>query len=159
MQIAKHRVVTIDYTLTDDAGTVIDSSRGSEPLAYVHGIGSLISGLESALEGQTAGASLKVRVAPEQGYGTRDERLVQSVPREAFEGDELEVGMRFRAHTPDGEMVFTVVDVLGESVTVDGNHPLAGVPLNFAVKVVAVRDATAEEMSHGHVHGDHGHAH
>lgn len=157
MKIAKHTVVTIDYTLTDDAGTVIDSSRGQAPLAYLHGLGNLIPGLESALEGQMAGASLQVRVEPEQGYGVRDQRLVQAVPREAFEGDELEAGMRFRARTADGEMVFTVVEVGREEVTVDGNHPLAGVPLNFDVKVVGVRAATAEELDHGHVHDGHTH--
>ncbi len=157
MKIAKHTVVTIDYTLTDDAGTVIDSSRGQAPLAYLHGLGNLIPGLESALEGQTAGASLQVRVEPEQGYGVRDQRLVQAVPREAFEGDELEAGMRFRARTADGEMVFMVVEVGREEVTVDGNHPLAGVPLNFDVKVVGVRAATAEELDHGHVHDGHTH--
>ena len=157
MKIAKHTVVTIDYTLTDDAGTVIASSRGQAPLAYLHGLGNLIPGLESALEGQTAGASLQVRVEPEQGYGVRDQRLVQAVPREAFEGDELEAGMRFRARTADGEMVFMVVEVGREEVTVDGNHPLAGVPLNFDVKVVGVRAATAEELDHGHVHDGHTH--
>ncbi|MBL8057998.1 MAG: peptidylprolyl isomerase, partial [Anaerolineales bacterium] len=144
-------------TLTDDAGTVIDSSNGQAPLAYLHGVGNLIPGLENALEGQAAGAALQVRVEPEHGYGVRDERLVQAVPREAFEGGEIEVGMRFRARTDDGEMVFTVVEVGRDKVTVDGNHPLAGVPLNFAVTVVGVRDATAEELSHGHVHDGHTH--
>lgn len=157
MLIAKNTVVTIDYTLTDDAGTVIDSSSGQAPLAYLHGVGNLIPGLESALEGQAAGAALQVRVEPEHGYGVRDERLVQAVPREAFEGGEIEVGMRFRARTDDGEMVFTVMEVGRDKVTVDGNHPLAGVPLNFAVTVVGVRDATTEELSHGHVHDGHTH--
>lgn len=157
MHIAKHKVVTIDYTLTDDAGTVIDSSQGGDPLAYIHGIGSLIPGLESALEGQAAGAALQVRVAPEQGYGMRDERLRQEVTRDMFEGHTVEVGMRFRAQFGGAEHIFTVMSVERESVTVDGNHPLAGVPLNFAVTVKDVRDATEEELSHGHVHDGHAH--
>ncbi len=157
MQIAKHKVVTIDYTLTDDAGTVIDSSQGGDPLAYIHGIGSLIPGLENALDGQAVGAALQVRVAPEQGYGVRDERLRQEVTRDMFEGHTVEVGMRFRAQFGDAEHIFTVVSIERESITVDGNHPLAGVPLNFAVTIKDVRDATDEELSHGHVHGPHGH--
>jgi FKBP-type peptidyl-prolyl cis-trans isomerase SlyD len=157
MQVAKHKVVTIDYTLTDDEGTVIDTSRGAEPLAYLHGTGSLIPGLESVLEGKASGESFKVSVAPEEGYGLRDERLKQVVSRDMFEGQEVEMGMRFRAQFGGAEHVFTVVGVQDDVVTVDGNHPLAGVPLNFDVTVVTVREATAEELSHGHVHGPHGH--
>jgi FKBP-type peptidyl-prolyl cis-trans isomerase SlyD len=157
MQIAKHKVVTIDYTLTNDAGAVIDTSKGAEPLAYIHGVGSLIPGLESALEGRSPGESLQVKVAPEDGYGQRDDALTQVVTREMFEGEALEVGMRFRARTDEGEHIFTVMEVQDETVTIDGNHPLAGMPLNFDVSIVDVRDATAEELDHGHVHGPHGH--
>jgi FKBP-type peptidyl-prolyl cis-trans isomerase SlyD len=161
MRITRHKVVTIDYTLTDNGGTVLDSSEGAEPLAYIHGIGNLISGLEEALEGLAAGDSLQVTVSPEKGYGDRRDDLRQVVPRDRFETDEgIEIGMMFHTPTSDGGMqVVRVVEVSPQSVTVDGNHPLAGVTLNFAVTVTGVRDATAEEIDHGHVHGDGGHHH
>lgn len=161
MLIARNKVVRIDYTLTDDQNNVIDSSTGGEPLAYLHGAGNIIPGLESALEGKKAGESLNVRVAPAEAYGERDDRLTQMVPREMFEDNhEIQVGMQFHSGDADGNVtVVTVVEVTTESVTVDANHPLAGVPLNFAVTVVDVRDATPEELSHGHVHGAGGHHH
>ena len=161
MQITSQKVATIDYTLTDDQGTLIDSSKGGEPLAYIHGIGNLIPGLEEALEGKSAGDELSVSIQPDQAYGKRDEELLQAVPRTHFDGvDELQVGMQFRASSEDGdERVVTVVEVGDEQVTVDGNHPLAGQILNFEVKIVEVRDATQEELDHGHVHGPGGHNH
>ncbi len=160
MQVAKDKVVSINYTLTDDQGTLLDSSKGREPLAYLHGAGNIIPGLEQALEGKSAGENLTVRVPPEEGYGERDDRLQQEVPREMFEGvDRVEPGMQFQAQTPAGTQIVTVRQVSDESVTVDANHPLAGVALNFEVDVVEVRDATDEELSHGHVHGPEGHAH
>ena len=159
MQIAKDTVVAIDYTLTDDAGTVIDSSRGSEPLAYLHGVGQIIPGLERALEGKAAGDAFQVNIAPADGYGERDDQLQQVVNREMFEGHAVEVGMQFLAHMAGAQHVFTVVGVEGDDVTVDGNHPLAGMALNFDVTVVSVRAATAEELTHGHAHGGDGHEH
>lgn len=159
MQISKHKVVTIDYTLTDDDGSVIDSSEGAEPLAYIQGSGQIIRGLESALEGRGAGESLNVKIAPEEAYGTRDESLVRDVPRKLFDAAEINPGMQFFTQSEQGRQVFTVVDVSDSSVRLDGNHPLAGVNLNFAVTVVGVRDATAEELDHGHVHGPGGHHH
>ncbi len=161
MQIASQKVATIDYTLTDDQGTELDSSKDGEPLAYIQGIGNLIPGLEEALEGKSAGDELSVSIQPEQAYGKRDEELLQTVPRAHFEGvDELQVGMQFRASSGDGEeRVVTVVEIGDEQVTVDGNHPLAGQILNFEVKIVEVRDATQEELDHGHVHGPGGHHH
>ncbi len=160
MQIAKNAVVTIDYTLTDEAGEVVDTSQGREPLSYIQGTGSIIPGLESALEGKAAGDSLEVSIPPEQAYGPRQDALVVQVPRERFESaDEVKPGMQFQTQTESGVQVITVVAVDGENVTVDANHPLAGATLNFAVSVVGVRDATAEELEHGHVHeaGAHGH--
>jgi FKBP-type peptidyl-prolyl cis-trans isomerase SlyD len=161
MQIANNTVVTIDYTLTDDDGTVLDSSSGSEPLAYIHGQGNIIPGLEEALEGLSEGDAVDVTVLPEKGYGERSEDLLQVVPRDRFEtDDEIEVGMMFHTPSSDGGMrVVRVVEVSPEQVTIDGNHPLAGVTLNFSVRIAGVREATAEELDHGHVHGPGGHHH
>lgn len=160
MQVAQHKVVTIDYTLTDDQGAVIDSSKGGDPLAYIHGMNNIIPGLENALLGKQAGDSLQVKIAPKEGYGERDDAMQQEVPREMFEnGQDIQVGMQF--HASDGERmhVVTVVGVSDSHITVDGNHPLAGQNLNFDVTVVEVRDASAEELDHGHVHGPGGHNH
>lgn len=160
MQIAKDLVANIEYTLTDDAGNVIDSSVGGEPLAYLHGAGNIIPGLEDALEGKQAGDSFKVSIAPADGYGEKNEGLMQVVPKEMFQGvDNIEVGMQFHAQTDHGMQVITVAAVDGDNITVDGNHPLAGQNLNFDVKVIEVRAASAEELDHGHVHGAGGHHH
>jgi FKBP-type peptidyl-prolyl cis-trans isomerase SlyD len=159
MQIANQTVVTIDYTLTDDQGDVLDSSRGQEPLIYIHGSGNIIPGLESALAGKSTGDSLKVTIAPVDGYGEHDADLVQAVPRSRFPGETIELGMRFHAQGSDGTQVVTVVAVDETNVTVDANHPLAGMTLAFDVQVLDVRDATAEELEHGHVHGKGGHQH
>jgi len=154
MAIAKDKVVSIDYTLKGNEGQVLDSSQGRSPLEYLHGAGNIIPGLEQALEGKNAGEEVAVTIPPEQAYGSRDERLVQQVPRTAFQGaPNLEPGMQFQANTNMGPRLLTVLDVNPEQVTVDANHPLAGVTLNFDVKVVDVRDATQDELSHGHAHG------
>jgi FKBP-type peptidyl-prolyl cis-trans isomerase SlyD len=160
MQIAAHKVVTIDYTLRDDAGNIIDQSDGGE-FAYLHGAHNIIPGLEKALTGRSPGDELTVSIAPEEGYGVRDESRVDVVPRSAFPRDTvIEVGMQFQAQGPQGQaFLITVSEVEGDDITVDGNHPLAGVGLSFEVTVVDVRDATAEELRHGHVHGPGGHAH
>lgn len=160
MKIAHEKVVSIHYTLTSSEGTVLDSSSGSQPLAYLHGFGNIIPGLESALEGKTTGDKLSVTVEPEQGYGSRDERLVQAVPRSAFQGvDDIAPGMQFQAQGPQGTRLVVVTQVAEDVVTVDANHPLAGQTLHFDVEVSEVRDATAEELEHGHVHGPGGHHH
>ncbi len=160
MQISPNKVVSIHYTLKNDAGDVLDSSAGREPLAYLHGAGNIVAGLENALEGKASGDKLNVRVAPEEGYGPRHDALVQDVPRDAFQGvDDIQPGMQFHAQGPSGPMVVTVVKTGDDSVTVDGNHPLAGETLHFDVEVADVRDATEEEQEHGHVHGAHGHHH
>lgn len=160
MQIAERCVALFHYTLTNDAGEVLDSSEGREPLAYLHGAGNIVPGLETAMAGRSAGDAFKVDVAPEQGYGTRHQELVQVVPREAFRGVEaVEVGMQFQAQTPQGALAVTVTEVGADTVTVDGNHPLAGETLHFAIEVTEVREASAEELQHGHVHGPGGHQH
>ena len=158
MQVAANAVVAFDYVLTAPDGKVIDSNEGAGPLAYIHGQGQIIPGLEAALEGRTTGDAFQVTVPPEKAYGVRDSALVQVVSRDMFESvNELEVGMRFRASLEDGEHVFTIVGLDDKQVTIDGNHPLAGTTLKFDVKVVEVRAATVEELDHGHVHGAGGH--
>jgi FKBP-type peptidyl-prolyl cis-trans isomerase SlyD len=159
MQIGKEKVVTIDYTLTDDQGEILDTSQGQEPLTYMHGAGSIIPGLEAALEGKVAGDKLQVKVAPADGYGERDEELVQAIPRNRFPGGDINVGMRFHAQGSAGSQAVTVVAVDDRNVTVDANHPLAGVTLSFDVQVREVRQATEDELKHGHVHGKGGHHH
>ncbi len=160
MEITADRVVLIHYTLKDDQGEVLDSSAGGEPLAYIQGHGNLVPGLEKALEGKADGATLAVSVAPADGYGIRNEALIQRVPKRALQGaGEIKKGLQFQARTEDGMRVFTVTAVIGDMVTLDGNHPLADQTLHFDVEVVQVREATAEELEHGHVHGVGGHHH
>ena len=152
--IGDKAVVSIHYTLTNDEGEVIDSSEGAEPLNYLHGAGNIIPGLENALLGKTTGAKLQVAVSPEEGYGEVQPELLQQVPVAAFEGvDQIEAGMAFEAQDAEGNVRRVVVrSVEGDTVIIDANHPLAGVALNFDVEVVAVRDASEEEIAHGHVH-------
>lgn len=159
MQIAKEKVVSIHYTLKDNKGAVLDSSIGDHPLMYIQGIGSLIPGMEEGLEGKQKGDKLEIKVSPEKGYGIRDERMVQTLPRSAFGTQKVEKGMQFHAGTNQGSQVVTVTEVGRDTVTVDGNHPLAGQELNFSVEVMDVRNATKEELDHGHVHGPGGHHH
>jgi FKBP-type peptidyl-prolyl cis-trans isomerase SlyD len=154
MLISDKKVASIHYTLTNDEGDTIDSSQGAEPLTYLQGSGNVIPGLENALVGKQAGDTLEVSIAPEDGYGPVQPELVQQVPRDAFDGvEQVSVGMRFEAQTATGPISVVVAAVEGDQVTVDGNHPLAGKNLNFAVEVVEVREATEEELQHGHVHG------
>ena len=154
MQISENTVASIDYKLTDADGQVLDTSEGREPLTYLHGAGNLIPGLESALEGNAPGDTVSVTIDPAEGYGERDENLIQQVPKAAFEGvDQVEAGMRFQATDEQGQgRIVTVTDVADDQVTVDANHPLAGQALNFEVNVVEVREASEEEIEHGHAH-------
>ncbi|MFP4606733.1 FKBP-type peptidyl-prolyl cis-trans isomerase [Thiohalospira sp.] len=158
--VQSQKVVTIDYTLTDDNSEVIDESTGGQ-FAYLHGSSNIIPGLEDALVGKEPGEQVQVTLAPDDAYGARDDQLLQSVPRDMFpEGAEVAVGNRFQAQGPDGDtIVLTVTNVGDEEVEVDANHPLAGETLHFDVKVVDIRDASAEELEHGHVHGPEGHEH
>ncbi len=160
MQIEDRRVASFHYTLTNDGGDVIDSSREREPLAYLHGAGNIVPGLEKAMAGRQAGDTFKVEVKPQEGYGPRHDELVQTVPMKAFQGvPEVKPGMQFQANGPQGPMLVTVKAVDGDEVSIDGNHPLAGQNLHFDVEVTEVREATEEELTHGHVHGEGGHQH
>jgi len=160
MQIANNKVVSIHYKLTNDDGDILDSSEGQEPLAYLHGLGNIIPGLENALNGRAVGDKFSVTVAPADGYGERDNEMVQSVPKSAFQGvDQILPGMQFQAQSPEGMQLVTVIDVDGDEVILDGNHPMAGITLTFDVEVTEIRDATDEELEHGHVHGPGGHHH
>ena len=159
MQIARNMVVSIDYTLTNDASEVLDTSRDAEPLSYIHGRGQIISGLEGALDGRVAGDSFQVRLEARDAYGERDPKRVMTATRSQFGGEEPEVGRQVRTDGPDGGDVLRIVAIENDVVTLDGNHPLAGVALTFAVTVVGVRPATKQELSHGHAHGSGGHDH
>ncbi|WP_269523906.1 FKBP-type peptidyl-prolyl cis-trans isomerase [Coraliomargarita parva] len=153
MEIKEGTVVAMDYSLKDDAGVVIDQSQPGQPLTYLHGHRNIIPGLESALEGKIKGDSVEVRVEPSEGYGEFNPSLEQVVPRERFQGvEDLQVGMQFQANTDQGPVSVRITKVEGEDVTVDGNHPLAGKHLNFAVTIQDVREAKPEELAHGHVH-------
>ena len=160
MQIEDQKVVTLHYTLTDNEGRVIDKSDDGS-FAYLHGAKNIIPGLENALSGKSAGEELNVSVLPEEAYGVRDDSMLQQIPKNMFEDtSQIAVGTQFHAQGPNGEMlVVTVMEVEEEHVMVDGNHPLAGVELNFDVKIIDVRDASDEEAEHGHVHGPEGHHH
>ncbi len=160
MKIAKHKVVSIDYTLTDPKGEILDQSGKGQPLQYIHGIGNLIPGLEKALEGKGAGDALKAQIPHAEGYGVRDEELVQTLPKDNFgEIKDLREGMELEAESEDGVRIITVIGVTEDEVVVDGNHPLAGVDLTFDVTIIEVRDASPDELSHGHAHGPGGHHH
>ena len=150
--IGDKAVVSMHYTLTNSSGDTIDSSVGGEPMDYLHGAGNIIPGLEQALTGKTAGDKLEVTVNPEDGYGEKNPQMVQTLDRSLFQGvDKVEVGMKFQAQSPDGAtQALVVTGVDGEDVTIDANHPLAGETLHFDVEIVSVRDATEDELAHGH---------
>lgn len=155
MQVANKLAVSIHYTLTNSAGKQLDSSIGAEPLVYLHGEGNIIPGLELGLVGKTAGDKFNVTVPAAQGYGEYDAERVQTIPRSMFEGiDEIELGMMFEADVSHGPGIVTVTNIDGDDITIDGNHPLAGEDLTFDVEVLEVRLATADELAHGHVHGE-----
>lgn len=160
MSIAQDQVVSIHYTLRNDAGDVLDKSADGAPLSYLHGHGNLIPGLERELAGKNTGDKLQVKIPPADGYGEYDKDLVQRVPRRALKGvPNVKVGMRLHAQTEHGAREVTVTQLTGDLVTLDGNHPLAGQSLNFEVEVADIRAATAEELEHGHVHEPGGHHH
>ena len=153
MKIENNKVVTFDYTLKNDAGEVIDTSEGAEPMLYLHGADNIVEGLEDAMVGAKVGDNLQVRVEPGKGYGIYDEGLVQTVPREMFEGvEQIEVGMTFQAETDTGIQVVSVSAIDDAHITVNGNHPLANETLHFDVTITDIRDATDDEKEHGHVH-------
>jgi len=161
MTIENNKVASIDYTLTNDAGETLDTSIGKEPLNYIQGHQNIIPGLEKALEGKSAGEKLTVTVPPEEAYGTSSPASIQTVSKEVFQGvDNIDVGMQFQAQGEGGQpIIVTVTNVEDDQVTIDGNHPLANQTLTFDVEIKEVRDATEEELEHGHVHGIGGHQH
>ncbi|NVJ51357.1 MAG: peptidylprolyl isomerase [Gammaproteobacteria bacterium] len=160
MTITKDKVVSMHYTVKNAAGDVIDSSEGRDPLLYMQGHRNIIPGLESALEGKGQGDKVEAVIEPQEAYGEVVAELIQQVPRSAFEGVEtLEVGMNFQAQSEQGPVNVVITEVADETVTVDGNHPLAGQTLHFNVEVVEIRDASEEEIAHGHAHGAGGHQH
>jgi FKBP-type peptidyl-prolyl cis-trans isomerase SlyD len=158
MTITKNSVVLFDYTLTDDDKEIIDSSKDGGPLAYLHGEGQIVKGLEKVMEGKKAGDSFSVTVSPEEAYGMPDPAKIAVVSADQIEGGEdLEEGMQLEASNDEGEQIVVVSKIEGDKVTLDGNHPLAGMTLHFDITVREVRAATAEEIAHGHVHGPGGH--
>lgn len=161
MTIENNKVVTLEFTVKNaETNEVIESSEGGEPLLYLHGFNNLVPGLEKELAGKQVGDKYDVTVSPAEGYGIRDESLVQEVPKEAFQGVEnIEVGMAFTADGPQGPVVVEVTKIEGETVTIDANHPLADVTLGFSGEIKDIREASKEEIDHGHVHGPGGHHH
>ncbi|QBY05066.1 peptidylprolyl isomerase [Thalassotalea sp. HSM 43] len=160
MKIANNKVVNMHYAVMDKDENLIDSSYDHKPLAFIHGSGFLIPGLESALEGKQVGDSFIVDIAAEDAYGERHDGLVQTVPKALFASiDDLDVGMQLRAQTDQGEQTVIVIGMDEEEITVDGNHPLAGMDLKFDVEIIEVRDASEDELAHGHVHGEGGCGH
>ncbi len=155
MKIGKNKVATFDYTLSSESGEILDSSKEAGSLPYMHGIGSLIRGLESAMEGRSPGDSFSVSVLPAEGYGEWDETLLDVVPRSAIDGiGNLEVGHRIQVKDHDGARTASVTKIEDDRVTLDGNHPMVGMTLNFDINIVDVRDATKEELEHGHLMGE-----
>ena len=162
MKIEEKKVVSFHYTLTSESGETLDSSheRG-EPMLYLHGSSNIIPGLEKALEGREAGENFQVTVPPEEAYGERREANVQRIALKklGIDAKQLKVGMILNLQTNQGPAQVTVLKVGRFNVDVDANHPLSGQPLNFDVEIVEIRDASEEEVEHGHAHGPGGHAH
>ena len=153
-------MVSINYTLKDSEGKVLDTSDGREPLVYLHGIGALIPGLEKELEGKEKGHDVNAVIPPEEGYGQRREDLLKVVSKDGFQGDEeMKVGMQVQLQTEQGPAIAVISGIEENDVTLDLNHPLADMTLHFDVNVVDVREASEEEISHGHVHGEGGQQH
>lgn len=155
MSITQNKVVSMSYTLKNNEGQVLDQANEQQPFMYLHGTQSIVPALENALTGKNVGDTVQIHIPAAQGYGERHAELVQPVPRAAFAGvpaEHLVVGSHLQAQTDEGVRVVTIAAVDAQNITIDGNHPMAGVDLNFDVKVVGVRDASAEEIAHGHVH-------
>jgi len=160
--VKDQKAVGISYTLKNGEGETIDMAPLDDPMWFIQGLGSLLPAVESALDGKAIGDSVTLALSPEEGYGVRDEKMVMEVPREAFPKDlKIEVGMPFmiEAEGDVGASPWIARTFDDEKVSLDGNHPLAGIPLNFEITVAGIRDAEAEELAHGHVHGPGGHHH
>jgi len=160
MKIADKTVASFHYTLNNSLGKMLDGSPDNEPLIYLQGAGNIVPGLERQMLGKSEGDTFDAIVPPEEGYGVPNPALLRVVPKRAFpEGLELEVGMQFGTQTPNGPAAIVIKSIDADSVTVDGNHPLAGETLYFEIEITEVREATLEELQHGHVHGPGGHHH
>jgi FKBP-type peptidyl-prolyl cis-trans isomerase SlyD len=153
MKITKDMVVEMFYTLKNDQGEVVDTNVGHDPMVYLHGHQQIVPGLEEALEGKEKGCKINTTVSPEKGYGNRSEEMVQVVDRQMFGGQDVQPGMQFHAESNGHPILITVAEVNGEEIKIDGNHPLAGENLHFVVEVAGIREASEEEIAHGHVHG------
>lgn len=156
MKIQNDHVVEINYTLKTDGGETIDTSDTGGPLCYLHGKQNIIPGLENALTGKGLNDKISVRVEPKEAYGEREESLIQMIDKSQFPNfDEMTIGQQLQVQTESGHpLIVTVIEKAEEGLTLDGNHPLAGMNLNFDVEVISIREATAEELTHGHVHGE-----
>ena len=153
MKIAKDSAVSIDYVLKDDNGNIVDSSKETSPLEFLCGYDNIIPGLEKVLIGKSAGESFSVSINPEEGYGDYDSTLIQTVKRKQIESDDsIEIGVHFQVDTPEGPMIYTVIKIEGDDITLDGNHPLAGQNLHFEIEIKNVRESTEEERQYGHIH-------
>lgn len=155
MQIENNKAVSLAYTLSDDSGNILDSADANDPFIYLHGYGNIIPGLEKAVEGKSKDDQLTVNLQAAEAYGEHSEMLIQEVPKELFgemPKEEMFVGAQFHAETNQGMQVVTVAKINDDTITIDGNHPMAGRALNFDVTVLEVRDATADEIAHGHIH-------
>ena len=160
MKIEKNSVVSIEYTLKSDDGKIIDSNKGRGPLEYMQGHGNLIPGLEKELLGKKVGDTFNVVIPPEEAYGIQSDKLTQVIKKEQFQNsEEVKVGAQFQVQSGEEVRIATVTSIDKEDVTLDLNHPLAGQTLHFDVEVKNIREASAEELDHGHVHGEHGHQH
>ena len=154
MKIADNCVVFMNYTLTDDEGKTIDSNVGGDPMPYLPGGNNIVSGLEKALTGLKTGETVNVAVQPDEGYGPVIPEAIQTIDKDAFgDMDDIQAGMQFQAQGPEGQIqIITIKEVTDDGILVDGNHPLAGQVLNFEVEIMEVREATGEELEHGHPH-------
>ncbi|MFT5756620.1 MAG: FKBP-type peptidyl-prolyl cis-trans isomerase SlyD [Alteromonadaceae bacterium] len=160
MKISENKVVVLHYAVSDSEDTLIDSSYDHSPLSIIQGTGYLIPGLEDALIDHVTGDKFEVEVSADQAYGQREDGYVQTVPKDMFGSiEDLAVGAQLRATTDDGEQTVMVIDMTEDEITVDGNHPLAGIDLKFEVDILEVREATADELAHGHVHSEGGCGH
>jgi FKBP-type peptidyl-prolyl cis-trans isomerase SlyD len=160
MKIENNKVVGIEYTLKDKDGAVVDSNvGGGEPLYFIQGLGTIVPGLERAMNGKSLGDAFDVEIKAVDGYGEFDPNRSRKVPRSVVGDMDVKVGMMLQATGPEGASVVTVSEVSDTEITIDGNHPMAGKDLFFSIKVAEIRDATEEELSHGHIHGPGGHHH
>ena len=160
MKISHQKVVGIEYTLKDNAGGIVDSNAGGDPLYFIQGMGTIVPGLEIALNDRALGESFEVEVKAVDGYGEYDPERKRAIPRASVpQLKDVQPGAMLQASGPEGTSVVTVAEVTETEIVIDGNHPMAGKDLFFSISVKEIRDATAEELAHGHVHGPGGHHH